>query len=651
MVGKNAIVEALGESKLVLPRLVNEALAANDRIKYRLSLLQSARRHADHPGEVPHSLHAERLQAGLDDAALDRFVSEAEGDAAGAYRMPGARGLFAGVREDLEAMLSPVLAAGPLLADTERRQLDARARAALGPLGESSDDRVEGTFIEAISHGSRERGDSLHLVVMDLHKALNRLQHDIAVESLDGASVYDLEEADRPRVRAFMRGVNKSSPLRFDHPGLGTTATRSGPRLVIQNDIGTTDAHVLVVHVKSLCCTVTYTDVHLQRLLFFRSLFEGRGVDWEDTRSVHERAVEEGLYHLGLGRFDARDEAGLQAFLEFLGSRLVFLIDWNKARKRLRTLVGKRDALGLLRWAADHDIGHMGFLKVGGDRLISEAIEFAARGQVHLGQTLGDLLGPGRAVEFLRFVMRKAVEALRSGAPEALVVDEVRAELMRHYRGSGQGLLDLVVEHASLVVELAGAVRSALAELVFADGGERAKRHAQRAKAWETDADRLLNQARAVGIASEESSFLKELIQKADDIADDLEEAAFHVTLLPATAPDAELLQALAQLADLVVQGSQELVKALEAVRTLRPGAPREDVQDFLAAIHHIAVIEHETDAGRRRVASLLVAAPADARRIMVASDCASSLEVAGDHLLHVGLRLRDFALGRVAAS
>ena len=650
MVGKSVMVEALGERKLVLPQLVNAALAANDRIKYRLSLLQAARRHADHPGESLHDLHAERLQAAIDDPRLDRFVSEAEAVGSGAYHMPGAARLLAGIQLDLDAMLAAVLAGNPQPPGRDRVRLADRAGTAIpaSPLGE--DERVAGPLIDALTHGSRERGDSLHLLVMDLHKALNRLQRDIAVESLDGAAVYDLKKVDRARVLAFMRGVNRSSPLRFDHPGLGTTATRSGMRLVIQNDIGTTDAHVLVIHVDGLRCAVTYTDIHLQRLLFFQSLFEGRGVTWEDTRSVHERAVEEGLYHLGLGHFEAGDEADLEHFLEFLGSRLVFLIDWNKARKRLRSLVGKRDALRLLRWAADHDIGHMGFLKAGGDRLVFDAIAFAARGQAHLGQTLADLLGTDRAVDFLRFVMRQTVQSLRSGAPEALVVDEVRAELMRHYRGSGLGLLDLVVEHASIVVELAGAVRSALAEMSFADGPDRVRQHAQRAKAWETDADRLLNQARETGIVSEEAAFLRDLIARSDDVADDLEEAAFLTTLLPATAPNAELVQALAQLAELVVQGTQEWVKALEVSRGLRPGVPREDMQDFLAAIHRLAVVEHETDAGRRRVAGLLVAGPGDARLVMVASSCASSLEVAADHLLHVGLRLRDFALGRIAS-
>ena len=52
---------------------------------------------------------------------------------------------------------------------------------------------------------------------------------------------------------------------------------------MIQNDIGTTDAHVLVVHVEGLAATLTYTDVHLQRLLFFQSLFDRSQVDWDDT--------------------------------------------------------------------------------------------------------------------------------------------------------------------------------------------------------------------------------------------------------------------------------------------------------------------------------------------------------------------------------
>jgi len=100
---------------------------------------------------------------------------------------------------------------------------------------------------------------------MDLHKALNRLSAAHAEEVLAGAHVYGLLPEDRPAVEAFMRGVESTRKLKFDHPGLATTATRSGARLTIQNDIGETDAHVVVIAVEQETVTVTYTDVHLAR--------------------------------------------------------------------------------------------------------------------------------------------------------------------------------------------------------------------------------------------------------------------------------------------------------------------------------------------------------------------------------------------------
>jgi hypothetical protein len=97
---------------------------------------------------------------------------------------------------------------------------------------------------------------------------------------------------------------------------------------------------------------------------------------WEDTGSRSDGSMEDGLYHLATGRFEAESREGLEDVMEFLGSRLIFLIDWNKARKRLRGLVGKRAALSLLDWAAEHDHGHMAFLLAGGDQLVFDALDF-----------------------------------------------------------------------------------------------------------------------------------------------------------------------------------------------------------------------------------------------------------------------------------
>ena len=138
---------------------------------------------------------------------------------------------------------------------------------------------------------------------MDAHRELNRLAGSLASESIAGALVYGIAAGDRPLVGAFARGVERTQRLRFDHPGLATVATRSGDALVIQNDIGETDAHVVVVKVVERSVTVIYTDVHLPRLLFLQRMLAGHEIHWEDTRSRGGGEASEDLYHLAVGRF------------------------------------------------------------------------------------------------------------------------------------------------------------------------------------------------------------------------------------------------------------------------------------------------------------------------------------------------------------
>jgi len=57
-------------------------------------------------------------------------------------------------------------------------------------------------------------------------------------------------------------------------------ATRSGGRLLIQNDIGETDAHVVVIAVDGKTVTITYTDVHRARAKFFIALFDKFAAKW-----------------------------------------------------------------------------------------------------------------------------------------------------------------------------------------------------------------------------------------------------------------------------------------------------------------------------------------------------------------------------------
>ncbi|MBI2316867.1 MAG: hypothetical protein HYU75_07605 [Betaproteobacteria bacterium] len=538
MVEKAKIVRSLGESKLALPGLVNEALSANDRAKYLFTLLQSAKSHADHPAAEYPALAAERTQAGVEDASLDLVVAQSARSKRGGYRIPQAAAIVEAAYGEVERMLAPLAAGEDAEAAAFAARLEKLARAAC------TDDIVSAQAIEAMVSGRREGGDSLHLLVMDMHKALNRMQVRISSEVIDGARVYDIAEEDRALIRAFMRGVEETSRLRFDHPGLGTTATRSGKRLVIQNDIGTTEANVLVVHVEDLAVHVTYTDVHLQRLLFFQSLFDRLEVAWEDTRSKRDSAVEDALYHLSLGSFAAADRTALEAFLAYLGSRIVFLIDWNRARKRLRMFLSKKEALDVLQWAAANNFGHRAFLRCGGEQLIYDAIEFAAHGRLHFGQGLSELLPKGKTVDFFRFVLRTCAEGLLDGRSESLIVDEIRTELLNHVRTFRHGLLDIASEHAGAIVEIASGIRDALLRVGAKDAPELFARNAERAKVWERHADELLNRVRASSGQGEEAAFYEDLVSMADDVADDLEDAAFHMTLMPRLNLEGEVLHA-----------------------------------------------------------------------------------------------------------
>ena len=649
---KQGIIGSLGEKQLLLPGLVQSGLAANDRVKYFFTLLQLAQEQCEQPAQNPPDLAREREACGVADAEFDGVIAASRGLPGGRCRIPGAAALLARVQGCLKDMLAPLELAQELGldsgADEYRKRLAAVAKLARG----ARKDLVPAALISALTSGERKRGDTAHLLVMDLHKALNRLQGELSRESVDGARVYGLHAQEKELVRAFMRGLNSTQALKLDHPGLGTTATLSGKQLVLQNDIGMTDAHVVVMHVEGLVATVTYSDVHLERLLFFQSLFEKFAVQWEETRSRRESGLNEGgIYHLCIGVYKARDREQLAQYLAFLGSRLVFLIDWNRARKRLRPFVRKRDGIAVLKWAADNGYGHMAFLKVGGDLLIYDAMQFAIKGTPRFGEDLRDMLGRERALGFLKFVVRTCAEGVLSAKPDSLIRDEVRAELANYFHSAERDLFDLACEHAALLVELAAAVRDGVLQLQLAGANGGLARIAERAKAWESAADNLLNQVRAAVDHSAGAVFFKLLLEAADDVADSLEEAAFNFTLFtPRAAPDTAQGR-LRALADLLVDGAQEYLKALTTARYVRRGGDRDDMRDFLEAVHRITTVEHESDQAQRSIKSALLASEGDARSVFVVAEVARNLEEAADALMHSGLVLREHVMGAVAAS
>jgi len=650
MMAKARIVGELGEQELLLPILVNEALAANDRAKYLMTLLQVARERADHPDLPATDLKQERLAYGVSDAELDLVVQGSRKEGSSTYFIPGARRIHDMLVGEVDRMMAPLRAqdgAASRKRDQHAAAFEERVRLVLSEAPCLAADRIAGDYIDRLTSGQRAARDSLHLVVMDLHKELNRLQQQLATDTIDGAQVYGVRDDDRPLIAAFMAGINQTRELKFDHPGLGTTATRSGKRLVIQNDIGITEAHVLVLHIEATRVTLTYTDVHIDRLVFFQNLFDRFSVRWEDTVSRRTAGQREDLYHLCLGTFTTSDQGSLLNYLTFLGSRLVFLIDWNRARKRLRKFAPRRVCLEVLRWAADHNYGHRGFLSLGGEQLIFDALQEAGRLPVPPGGQLSDVLGPERTAEFLKFTLQTASEGLRAGQSEFLIRDQISAELRHYIDTVHQGLLELAAEHASLIVELALATRDLL--LVAGPNLDRdlVERTVVRARKWEHRADELVNRCRAAHGRGDAPGPVLDLLINADDVADGLEETLFWMSLLPATVA-AGISGLLNDLASLVLQGAQEYLKAVENARRLHRGSPREHVADFLEAVDRTLTVEHETDNAHRRVQASVLDFAGDFKQWHLVNSIADKLEEAADALLRSALGLRDYILSEV---
>ena len=192
---KTEILAAIGEDGLQPAASLNAALAANDRVKYGFSLLQMALAHAEHPEQPAATLKRERIGCGIDDPDLDTVVAGAR-MVGKACRVAGAARILGRIADDMRSMAAPVLATKP-------DGLSARLDGLLAALPATADDMLDPVATSAMMQAGHDGLDSLHRLVMDLHKQLNALQAALAEETLDGAAAYGLAETDRPMVAAL----------------------------------------------------------------------------------------------------------------------------------------------------------------------------------------------------------------------------------------------------------------------------------------------------------------------------------------------------------------------------------------------------------------------------------------------------------------
>jgi uncharacterized protein Yka (UPF0111/DUF47 family) len=371
----------------------------------------------------------------------------------------------------------------------------------------------------------------------------------------------------------------------------------------------------------------------------------GWAVAWDDTRSRRAPGLGDDAFFLCVGRFEAADAAELARFLEHLGSRLVFLIDWNKARKTLQAFVPKAEAVAALAWAEETDIGHRALLELGGEALLYDAMAAVMRTPVRFGERLDDAIGPAAAAQFVRYALRETAEGLLEKRSRSLVRERVRAELASAFVTAGDRLLEPARRHAAVVRELAAAVGDRIAGM---GGGamEEPARQAAKAKERERAADEIVEEVRGLVHRMPEEGAFERVVASADDAADALEEAVFWGTLLPASfAPGGGLADSLRRLGAIVTSASDAWTACVEAARHARRGAGGPEVRALLDEVDRVVTAEREADEVERRAVEELVAWPAlDGRLFLVATRLVHNVEAATDALLHAALVLRDHA-------
>ena len=341
----------------------------------------------------------------------------------------------------------------------------------------------------------------------------------------------------------------------------------------------------------------------------------------------------------------------LEDFLELLGSRIVFLIDWNRARKRLRGLVGNHAAVELLDWAAEREHGHMAFLLAGGEELVYDALNFATGRATRAGESLINVLGEPAAISYLRAVLHICSEGLLAKRSLSLIGDEVRAELIGYVRTARQELLELIGVHAELVVSIGEAARDALEQAALAHPSRDRSDIARLARDWEQRADELVNEVREACARAEDPAPFLDLVREADDVADALEEATYSWSLLPQGRVSGEVLDESQRMIALVLDAARSHLRAVHLAREVQRGSPSEDMDSFLEATHRIVALERDTDEALREVQAALVREVEAAGELFVLAQATQACEDAADALMRAAHLLHRQVLGNVVRS
>ncbi|HWQ66697.1 MAG TPA: hypothetical protein VN372_07485 [Methanospirillum sp.] len=447
---KTKILEEIGEYNLLLPYLVQKALTAGDKSQYYLNIIKAAIDNAENPDIKRDPLSDLRERVDIKNQKFDSVISETRISPEGMYHIPFFDEIIARLSAAILDLVNPFSSetyySNPPLLERAQLLLDTFTGPEF-PLYRN-DERIN------LLH-EEYPGENFISLIREVEEILIPLQEKMAPEDVYGSTAYMIEPEDMYLIRSFMIGLNRTESLRFDHPGLGTQVIRVGDSLIIENEVGMTDAHVLVLLINGLNVTIRYTDVHLSRVSFFQSVMGPYPVLWKEIISRNYLKGEPGeLYHIATGTFSARSGEELLMFISALSSKIVFLIEWNRARKAFKYFLSGNDVLKVLHKAVKREVGHRAFLILGGERLIFEALEDSSHVSLKYGETLSDILGHDSAIEFCISVLEIASQYLRQDLPISHIREDIKAELTRQFLNGRDDLEHSYVAYAGKIKKM-----------------------------------------------------------------------------------------------------------------------------------------------------------------------------------------------------
>ena len=156
MSSKTKMISELGANELLLPRLINDALSANDRAKYFFTLVQMAKGHADQPEVEITNLKRERQASGVEDIKYDTVVEKSTKESEGKYHIPEVKDIFDEVVKNIKGMMAPFEAMermGGYENLPDHVKYEERLKALVDKAPSMKEDIVPGTYIGAMTSG------------------------------------------------------------------------------------------------------------------------------------------------------------------------------------------------------------------------------------------------------------------------------------------------------------------------------------------------------------------------------------------------------------------------------------------------------------------------------------------------------------------